>query len=161
MNPNNITRLLAVLGFCLGATGLLSSTAHAQGFYVMLDCHGTNHLPSWSHTSSTITIKAKIDGFYNTLWSYPPDASWCNDEDEVVSYFGAFTADDVERIRVSTGGEDVFWIDEVLLQDADTYWQGWWGTDNNTGYCISQDPHDGENSYCLNGTAYSAFDFIN
>ena len=55
-------------------------------------------------------------------------------------------------IIVQTDGTDAFWMDEIYL-DYDDYGDGpdieiqRWGVDGGGGYCLSQDPADGEGSW--------------
>lgn len=154
----SLNRFVAALAFCVAATGMMGS-AQAAGFSVRLDCHGTNGLPSWAPTSDTITVSARINGFYNVLGSVTPGASWCNGEDEIYFSFAAFSAADVDRIRVTTDGDNSFWIDQVILRDTTTGGERHWGVDNNVGYCASTNFADGAYSYCQGAIAKATWYF--
>lgn len=154
----SLNRLVAALAFCVSAMGMMG-TAHAAGFSVRLDCHGTNGLPDWAATSNVITVSAKINGFYNVLGSIVPGASWCDGEDEIVFSLASFSAADVDMIRVTTSGSNSFWMDRVTLRDTTSGAQHYWGVDNNVGYCTSTSPADGAYSYCYDGVAKATWYF--
>ena len=155
-----LNKLVAALAFCVSALSMMG-TAQAAGFSVRLDCHGTNGLPSWAATSDVITVSARINGFYNVLGSVVPGANWCDGEDEISFSLAAFSAADVDMVRVTTTGSNSFWMDQVTLRDSTSGAEYHWGVDNNVGYCVSRTASDGNNSYCFDAVAKTTYDFNN
>lgn len=170
MTSRYLTRLLALFAFVISFHGL-SGQAHAAGFMVVIDCHGTGGNPSWSHTASTIAVEARINRANNSLGTFTVPASKCDSDGEIRLSFPSFSARDVVQVLVSTSGNDAFWIDRVELYDAGTgsFDQGgvitlpvlrWrWGSHDNFGFCLSTDAGDGANSYCVDTTAYRRWNF--
>jgi hypothetical protein len=158
MKVHTMTRVFAAFAFALALAGV-GGSAHASGFAVKIDCHGSNNLPDWAHTTNTITVKALIRGFYNTIGTFVPTQAQCAQEDQIRFGFAAFSGFDVESIQFSTNGSNVFWLDEFVLGDIDTRTEWRWGIDNNVGFCFSTQPADGQNSFCSGAAARKVWDF--
>jgi hypothetical protein len=158
MKTEAFKKLFAVLAFCFAASGF-TAKAHAVGFWVIIDCMGTNRMPDWAHTNDTITVKAKINGYWNTLGSQTVSIYRCQTDDQIIYQFNAFTKNDVQAISVSTNGNDIFWMDKLTLTDKTTGQFLQWGVNNNQGYCLSKTASHGNNSYCYNGRAYTTWEF--
>jgi hypothetical protein len=154
-----MTRALALFSF-VSTFAALGSSAHAVGFNLKIDCHGSNGLPDWSHSPNTIKVEALIHGFWNTVATFVPTPELCGQEDMIRLAFPAFSGFEVQTIRFSTNGTNVFWMDEFVLADVSaspTFWK--WGIDNNVGFCFSKQSTDGANSYCQGGAARAVWDF--
>jgi hypothetical protein len=152
-----MTRTLTLLAPFVFAVGL-STTAHAS-FGVYIDCHGTNGVPNWTSTSNTVTTFVKVNGNWTWIDARPVSASMCDHENGFSFSYSGFSGYDVSTIEMQISGNDAFWIDKIMLLDGAT-WHTWqWGIDNTLGFCLSTDPSDGKNQYCLNGFAQSLWDF--
>jgi hypothetical protein len=154
MNIKNLTKLLAVLAFCLGSSSMMS-TAHA--FHIRIDCKGVGTSPTWGrHTANTVTFAARtIGGLWTNLGAGTVPASYCDGEDEYVVYgFLGVHPDSVAGVRVSINGSDTLFIDQVILVDDDGVYERFSGADNEgSGRCARNPAQGGWSSCFLNQTA--------
>jgi hypothetical protein len=104
-------------------------------------------------TNNTITVQASIDGSgWATIYSGGSTACWT--EDSLVIPLGWQSQMwGLYGIVVIINGSDLFWIDEMHLQNAWGNVLETWGVENAKGFCLSTDPADGASAYCSGGAA--------
>jgi hypothetical protein len=149
------SRFVAAVAFC--ATSLsLAGMAHAN-YTIKLDCHGTNGQPTWAGTPNTIKVETqkKNNGVWATLCNVV--APSCGTEDSAVCTSTSFVKADFSNVRISTNGNNAYFLDELIMSDAAGTVA--WGIDNNFGWCFSMTPSDGNNQFCDAATARTTLTF--
>ena len=156
----NLGRVAAVLAFGLCTAGAVD-TAQAAGITVFVDCQGAGGNPTWAPTNSTITIKAKINGTWTTMQGYQPTVpAWlCTAGNSIQAWLTSWSLAETQALRISISGDDAFWVDKVWLYDSDTLALVTWGNEDNSGWCHSTDPSDGNNSFCIGASAFTSWTF--
>lgn len=153
--------------------GLIGFAAEAQAtsYKITIDCHGTNGSPTWSHTADKISVGLlyhygqsdfpDLDGSAHVGNVYPT-ATKCDGEDEItVTTFDVENLpefDEVTGVYLSTNGNDAFFVDQVKLKTSTGSLIATWGTDDNTGFCLSNQSSDAS-AYCLSGSVYGTWKF--
>jgi len=166
MKVCNISKILAALALCIFTVGFAKNAS--ASYCVRVDCHGTGGLPDWAGTGDQLVIKSKINGTWATVWAGFISNAGCQSagDDGYLFCKSGFTWSDVQALRVSIqgddeydwiDGDDCFWIDDIHVTDGGGVSHIYWGVDNNTGYCVSDETDSSQ--YCLDGHAYSYWTF--
>ena len=146
-------QVIAVSCAIVGPLGAANAAQAQASYRIMVDCRGTGGVPSWAGTNDDVEIWVKINNAWQKEYDAPIPNSKCDTENEFVwTVMEGFTADDVQAVAFYIYNTDTFWIDEWELQysNGDDRWHE--GTDNTTGWCLSEDSGDAS-SYCWNGVA--------
>jgi hypothetical protein len=155
------TMVIGLVAFAASlASSAVPSTAHA--WVVRFDCHGTSGVPSWAHTSNTLFVEIgyKIGAFtFYDYYNVAAPASKCDQEDEIVVGGETGAASQVKSIWVTSNGDDAFFLDQILIDEDNTFNYKRTGADDQSGWCISTDPADGNNANCPDDAGSWSFSY--
>ncbi len=113
-------------------------------FTVQIDCRGYSTLTN-TGTKDQITVSfVNPDGIKLMDSNTTKVISNC-DSDTFISMTSPQLMNQVVAVQITTSGSDGFWMDRVLLH-ADNQEIATWGAKQGKGYCLSQDPADGDGS---------------
>ncbi len=148
-------RSLIVTAITLVAGLAVPTTARAQGNYQLrIDCYGYGGIEN-TGTTDMITVEFVGSGGERTVRT-GANVTDGNCAPQGVQNVGAITQDFyggryganvphlVRSVRVSTSGDNGFWVDQLDLQGPTT---GHWGANEGQGYCLSTDPTDANRSW--------------
>jgi hypothetical protein len=156
MTIRHVTKLLAALALCLGTTSTIS-TAHAD--WIILDCHGTNGVPTWGGTTSTILVAAtRTDGTSDVRWVAAPTGK-CGADDAFPIFvnLNAQTVLPMRSIDVYISGPDEFFIDRIrVMNNLMTVEYTHFGANNTSGWCLSTQA-EGNNASCGPAELFHSF----
>lgn len=126
-----------------------ASTAQAA-FDIILDCHGNNGLPNWP-ASDCLHVAAWFNDGNGAGWQFRLDSNECaRDNSQLLVYSGSYTENDVHTLRIISCSSNAAWLDKVTLTGPEgTGNRTRWGTDDNLGWCFSDDSHDFNATYNL------------
>ena len=123
---------------------------------VRLDCYGDGTIQH-TGTSNTITITVVSAVGRETMTVVPTDSA-CEPDvvgsiltGGVTDYYGiskqftSYTSYPVQYVRISTNGDNGFWMDQVSLSAGGA--SDNWGVNGERGYCLSTDPSDADRSW--------------
>lgn len=114
-------------------------------FTVQIDCKGYSTLTN-TGTNDQITVSfVNKDGTKLVDGNSTKVINNC-DLDTYISMTSAQLMNEVVAVQITTSGNDGFWMDRVLLH-ADNQEIAHWGANEGKGYCLSQDPADGNGSW--------------
>jgi hypothetical protein len=159
-NDMRASHLIAALGLFAALTAF-SPKAHAD-FTVIIDCRGASGQPTWAPSFDGIRVHAFITA--TASWKELPRApGTCRIDDGWIFHQAGLDVDDIHPgvgLKVTTNGSDALFIDKLTLWQHHCSQAGvgctkeqQWGVDNNVGYCVSETPSDGNNSFCLQSVA--------
>ncbi len=145
---------LAVALACTAASTIIAGEAKAEVpiSWVRLDNYPNGGTINNTGTNNTITVRVTFcDASTKVMSGSVPRVSGKNDFvwPEIEWYR---TASEVTSISVSISGRDWFWIDQIELfgHGVGGYGSRIWhaGADNMQGWCLSNDPTDGNATVC-------------
>lgn len=150
-------KLMLLTGLALLAAGAMptdftmKARADVPVVTIRLDNRSTGDpIHSATGTNSVVTVRGRFCGTWYTIGSRPiPEVSNSID----FSFTDGFEMNvwSLERLQVSIGGDDMFWLDQIeLLYFADGFTDELWqsGVDDRLGRCLSTDPSDGSPFAC-------------
>ena len=156
MQLKHLNWLFASLAFLVSSSSLFG-TAHA--FHLRIDCHRSGIPASWSGTTSEVEFWVEIDASWHRLAKFVPGPSLCDSEDEISIYGWLGTnPSEVDTVWI-TGGDELFWIDQVKLMRDDNSTYATKGSDGDTlGWCITYDENQ-DHTRCINHPPQQGLDW--
>ncbi len=129
----------------------------AQNYELHVDCDGYGDIEN-TCTSNRITIEflggpsesttARAGNRSDSDCAPPSDWLDIFTKGGGESYYGVASRVSIEyrvrSVRISTNGDNAFWIDQLDLQGP---WRGHWGINKGQGYCLSTDPTDADRTW--------------
>lgn len=156
MRAQHLFRMIAAVSAMVGSLAVADG-AHAA-FSVVVDCHGNNGKPDWAGTNDNVEVYAKINGYWEKI--YDGDAAPCHYENSLTINSSAFNATDVKGLSFAIYNTDRWFIDKWEVRTSANGAVSWSrGIDNNVGYCVSEDPNDGNTSFCQDNIAKDFYTF--
>lgn len=157
MKAHSASKVLAVFSFLAVLTGFAGGAS--ADFKIRIDCHGDNGLPTWAATSDTISVGVRKGNAWINVGNVSSPIS-CSTEDSIILTKVGMDISEISEVKITTSGDDTFWIDRMSLLIGVNQVVKTWGTDNNVGYCVSTDSADGASSNCYQTTAQSPYVFV-